>query len=374
VTFVVHVGETIQWDLLLNVLGLAFLFVMYAIALFGFRIFDPIPLARQTVLAQMREGMLVLDPLGRVASLNPAAESILRTPAARARGKTLVELLPAFPDLSARLVEAGASPLDISLGTGPDARIYAPRLSLLQDYRGLLIGRLLTLRDVTEQRQAQAQLVEQQRALATLQERERLGRELHDDLAQVLGYVKMKAQIAREALAEEEKTAVDRHLAQLLAAAQEAHADVRDYVLGFGTDPPAGDGFLSSLRAYLRRFGENYEIETDLTVSPEITDRALEPVAQVQLLRIIQEALTNTRKHAAARRAHVSLSAENGLARIVIEDDGRGFDPRQAAEGTGQTYGLRFMRERAADVGGSVEIDSAPGRGTRVTVEVPVKN
>ena len=362
---------------------------MYAVALFGFRIFDPIPLARQMVIEQLHAGMLVLDPGGRVASLNPAAERILGAPASRARGQPVRELLPAYAD--GQLADTEETEIEFSLpeghplertpGTlrdsveaGQAVRHYTLAISLLKDWRGLAVGRLLLLRDVTEQKRAQAQLVEQQRALAMLHERERLGRELHDNLGQVLGYVKIKMQTIREALAEEEKTEVDRHLTQLEAVVQEAHTDVRDYLLGLDTHPPAETAFFSALRDYLRRFGEAYLIETDLRVSPEMTGCALGPIAQVQLLRIIQEALTNTRKHAAARRVCVSASAANGRARIVIQDDGHGFDAAQAAQGPGQHYGLGFMRERAAEVGGSVEIDSAPSQGTRVTIEVPRKD
>ncbi len=229
----------------------------------------------------------------------------------------------------------------------------------------------LLLHDVTTQKQVQAQLLEQQRALAMLAERERLARELHDGIGQVLGYVKMQAQAARDRLAQDQKAAADSDLAQLVAVAQDAHADVREYILSARSRPVTEPGLLPALRQYLRRFGETYKIRTELILPPELTGGAFEPTVEAQLLRIIQEALTNARKHAHAQCVQVTIVLEEGGAQIVVKDDGVGFDPMLLATADGQKYGLGFMRERAEEVGGCVEIRSAPGAGTRVIICVP---
>ncbi len=381
VAFVAHVGQVIESDLPLNVLGVAFLFVMYATALFGFRIFDPIAMARQRVIEQLHSGMLVLDPQGRVISLNPGAGRILGQRPGDLKGRRMSDLLPPYPD--APLDETEQTEIELCLpeahsrkddgvGAGPAVRHYALAISSLKDWRGLEVGRLLLLRDVTAQKRAQAQILEQQRALAMLSERERLARELHDDLGQVLGYVKMQAQAARDRLAQGQAAAADLDLAQLVTVAQEAHTDVREYILGARSGTGAEAGLVPALRRYLAQFGEAYKIQAELIVSPEWTGSVLEPTVRAQVLRIVQEALTNARKHARARCVQVSLGLEEGLARIVVHDDGVGFDPTLLATADGLKYGLRFMRDRAQEVGGSVEIDSAPGQGTRVVVQVPV--
>jgi PAS domain S-box-containing protein len=344
----------------------------YFLALFRFRILSIVPVGRDSVIERMSDGMVLLDAENRVADINPAAQEVLALPRRETVGRPAARALAGFPELLGLLEQGTPAEAELKI-EGSESRYLQVHTSPLVHPRGFNLGRLIVLQDITEQKRAREQLSEQQRALATLQERERLGRELHDSLGQVLGYLKLKLHLAREALAEEEKTSVDRHLAQLEAVVQEAHTDVRDYLLGLDPKGAAETGFLSSLRDYLSRFGKTYQIETDLQVSPEISDRALDPTAQVQLRRIIQEALTNTRKHAGARRACVSLQASDGRARIIVEDDGGGFDKWQAVEGTGQHYGLGFMRERAAEVGGSVEIDSAPDRGTRVVVEMPLQ-
>jgi len=352
-------------------------YAAYAIALFGFRIFDPISAARQALIAQMRAGVLVLDPEGRVAGLNPAAERILGLPAKQAMGRPVRELLPVCP--AEPLADPAGAELELSLSdrcrdggeVGQEVRQYVLQISPLSDWRGLEVGRLLLLRDVTERRQAQAEILEQQRALAMLSERERLARELHDGIGQVLGYVKMQAQAARDCLAQDETAAADLDLAHLIAVAQDAHADVREYMLGARSATSAQPGFSGALRQYLRRFSEQYGLRTDLAAPPDWSDEVLEPTVQAQLLRIIQEALANARKHARAQAVQVSVQLPPDHAQVTVLDDGVGFDPALLTGAEGQKYGLGFMRERAQEVGGSVEIYSAPGAGTQVLICVP---
>ncbi len=264
--------------------------------------------------------------------------------------------------------------------TDRDDAEHGRRATLLSGFRlaadrpaWLSVGHVIVLYDITEVKQARERFLDQQRALATLQERERVARELHDSLGQVLGYVKMQAQAARGLLAQNQSSEADRYLAQLVAVAQDAHADVREYILGAGTGVSADADILSALTQYLRRFSENYGIATELSAPPELSAGALEPMVEVQLLRIIQEALSNVRKHAGARSVRIGLSVYDSRAEAIVQDDGAGFDPEVLETAEGQKFGLRFMRERAAEVGGSVEVHSAPGEGTQVIIGVPLR-
>lgn len=344
---------------------------MYALALFGFRMLELIPVARWTLIEQMPEGVLVLDPRGQVADLNPAAARILGVPAEEARRREALELAPALAEGKGGADDA--FPSEVALGSGEASRRYALRVSPLHHRGGFRLGSLVVLQDVTGEREAQARLVEHQRALATLQERDRVARELHDSLGQVLGYAKMQAQAARERLARGEWRQADEHLAQLAAVAQDAHADVREYILGARAGGAAEADFLPVLEDYLRRFRANYGIAATLEASPGFVGRDLEPMVGAQLLRILQEALTNVRKHARARAVRIGLSHSDGRAQAVVEDDGAGFDAARPAASDATTFGLGFMRERAQEVGGTVEVHAAPGEGTRVVITVPLQ-
>ena len=344
---------------------LAFIFTasMYALAFLRFHMFDLLPIARGTAVAQMHQGMLILDARQRVLDLNPAAEHILGVAAGRARGRDLADVLPGY----------GMEKSEISVGEAGNARHYVVRQSALRDRRGLPLGSLILLGDVTEQRRVHAELLDQRGALATLRERDRVARELHDGLGQVLGYVKMQAQSARKLLAGGHASEADACLAQLATVAQDAHGDVREYIVGARTAPTDGAGLGPSLENYTRQFVEIYGIPVRLSVSPELAGRALDQTAEAQLLRIIQEALTNVRKHAGASGVNIHLAAPDGLAEAVVEDDGVGFRPELLDTARGRRFGLLLMRERAEEVGGTMQIHSAPGQGTRVVIQVPLR-
>ena len=352
----------------LDLLGMSFEFLMYAIALFGFRIFDPIPLARRTAIEQLHSGMLVLDIQGKIVHLNPAAAAILGSPAKRLLSRSIQELLPAGFELAGDLqatVEA-----EISLGDGPEIRSYQLEASALNDWRGLAVGRLLLLHDITGQKRAQAQLVDHQRALAMLHEREQLARELHDSLGQVLGYTTFRMEATRKLIADGKLSTADDQLVQMEHIVADAHADVREYILNLRTAPTDQQPFFSALQHYLDGFLTNYGIRVDLSVDTGVEDRIFSPDAQMQLFRIIQEAFSNARKHAQTDCVQLSFEMVDGMVRIRIQDNGKGFDPTRAA-GEGH-FGLRFMRERAETLGGRLQVDSTPGQGTCVEVEVPV--
>lgn len=355
----------------LVVLAIVLSWTLYAVALFGFRILDPLGAARQTVIRQMREGMIVFDNAWRVVSVNPAAERLLAAPATRLRGQTWQAVLPGAPAPPEPL--AGGSPAGELWQ--PDeraaaARCYALDLSPLTDPRGLPAGSLLLLLDITEQRAAQAQAQTQQRTLAILRERERLARELHDNLAQVLAFVNTQGQTARRLVERGDAAAASQHLARLVEVAQEADVDLREAILGLRV-ALADQGLLPALAAYLRQYEKRTGICAELITASAISDATFDPQVEAQFLRIVQEALTNARKHGQARAVRVTVGHEATAACVRITDDGCGFAAGAAASDAGG-IGLRVMRERAEEMGGVLEVQSAPGCGTTVSVTVPL--
>jgi PAS domain S-box-containing protein len=371
--YLLQAAQLLQSDLSLSVLAVTAENSMYAIALFGFRIFDPISLARQTTIEQLKSGMLVLDPQGAIVSLNPAAAAILGAPAKSLLGCPIQDLLLASSALFGDLQASEASRAEISLEVGSETRCYQLEVSPLKDWRGLGIGRLLLLHDMTEQKRAQAQLLEQQRALAMLHEREQLARELHDSLGQAFAFVNTQGQTIRRLLSRGDIATADEYTSRLVAVAREADVDIRESILGLRV-ALSGQGFFPVLAKYLTRYEKNYAIHTELKKPDTMLDGTFEPLVEVQLLRILQEALTNIRKHAGAHRVRISFVSEAGCGRITIQDDGQGFDPQAQSDSFNEHVGLRVMRERAEEVGGHLLVDSNPGQGTRVIVEVPVNS
>ncbi|MDI3339591.1 MAG: GAF domain-containing sensor histidine kinase [Sphaerobacter sp.] len=219
-----------------------------------------------------------------------------------------------------------------------------------------------------------ARLHRRVQALAIAEERERIAREMHDSLAQVLGYVNTKAQAAQELLRAGQDERAAAQIGQLAQAARDAYADVRENILGLRTSLDRERGFLDTLRDYLQRWQDQSGVAVTLAVHPaDVTDLQLSPLAELQLLRIIQEALANVRKHAAATQATVVIDGTSRWIEVTIADNGAGFDPATIGRSDFPRFGLATMRERAQSVGGTLDIDAAPGRGTRVIARLPVE-
>ena len=349
-----------------------FAFSIYAIAMFGFHVFDPVPVARLAVLQQMNEGMLVLDLQGRIADLNPAAEKILGKPATNLRGRSVAEVIPAATDILGDPKMMVAVRSEMIIEKGNTVRYYNSNLTPLMDRRSKLVGQLLLLHDITEQKQAQVQVVEQQRVLATLQERERLARELHDGVGQVLGYVSMQTQTARRYVHEGNAEKAESLLGRLQEVAKDAHADVRESILNLRTDQTQGWSFIPALKQYLENYQANYNIHTELALSGPAKEINFSPVQGAQMLRVIQEALTNARKHGGAHNVKLVIAQASDQKVITVTDDGSGFDTLEPNRDVDNHFGLAFMRERIEQIGGALKIESRPGWGTVVTMSAPI--
>jgi signal transduction histidine kinase len=322
---------------------------------------------------RMVDGMLVLDTRHRVVDLNPAARRKLEPMLAQPLGRRMDEALQSWPELVAALTGPPLPHGTIARGAEPDAGTYAVSITPLFDPHGQHVGRLVTWHDVTGLRRQQDEVTQQRQAVATLAERDRLGKELHDGLGQTFGFLHIEAQAARDALNRGQVPLTDTYLARIISVAQEAQRDVREFLLGVRTGDALSLGFFEQLEDYLVRYRQQHAIEVEFDRPPSLTNDTIEPIVQVQLLRIIQEALANTRQHATATEARITFACEEDTVHVVIEDNGQGFDAATLREHQNGHYGLRFMRERVEEVGGTLQIETATGRGVRVSVHVPVR-
>jgi signal transduction histidine kinase len=210
-----------------------------------------------------------------------------------------------------------------------------------------------------------ARLYEEVQRAAVIEERERIARDIHDGLGQLLGYINTKAQAARELVAVGRHDAAAGQVGELAAAAQELHADLREAIVGLRTAAQMRHGLIAPLREQVQRFRERSGLPVRLEAPDGTSALSWGPAVDGELLRIVQEALTNIRRHAGAQHAWVRIRQEDGHVSIAVRDDGCGFDPRQRPGGG---LGLRSMAERAAAIDAHLLIDAAPGRGSCVKV------
>jgi PAS domain S-box-containing protein len=209
------------------------------------------------------------------------------------------------------------------------------------------------------------------RRLVEMQESERcdIARELHDRIGQNLTALSINLNIVRSQLSDESARKMESRLNDSLKLLEETMERIRDVMAEMR--PPVLDDY--GLAAVLRWYGEQFAERTGVTTElqgEELTPR-LPLAVEMTLFRITQEALTNVAKHARARQATITLEALAGGARLTIADDGVGFDlTAHHRPGARPEWGLMTMRERAEAVGGRLRVESAPGQGTRIIVEV----
>lgn len=214
-----------------------------------------------------------------------------------------------------------------------------------------------------------ARLYRQLRYLAILEERDRLAREMHDHLAQTLGYLNVRAAMTGDLFSTGRLEQAQESLQELKKATSLVYTDVREAIFNLRTSIPPQAGLFQTLRDYLADYRAYYGV--DASLESESEDPELLPEVASQLLCIVQEALTNVRKHAGASRVWIHCKGEGAQLVVTIQDDGRGFHPDLVPAAGRPSFGLLIMRERAESVGGSLELVSQPGQGTQVIVRVP---
>ncbi len=220
------------------------------------------------------------------------------------------------------------------------------------------------LEERVEQRTLQVRQLTQRLITAQEDERERIARELHDSVAQTLWFAKMEAeaQLGREARQEQPHKMVD-----LL---DHAIAEVR--TIAYGLRPPELDklGFVQAIAQCCKDFSYNSRIMLDYK-SHGVDNVRLSPAAEVNVYRVLQEALNNVQQHAKASKVRVRLLGAYPSVILRVEDDGQGFDVSGQRDEVEGRMGIRGMEERIRLVGGKMSLRSAPGQGVSIVVEAP---
>ncbi|MEE8286406.1 MAG: ATP-binding protein [Gammaproteobacteria bacterium] len=215
---------------------------------------------------------------------------------------------------------------------------------------------------------AKARLDEESRKHSLMHERNSLAHELHDSLAQTLAGIGFQVRILAETLGDGEAPAAQREVVRIQNSLDEAHTELRELISNFRS-PADAMGVVPALEELTERFRKESGIATYLQI--ECPDLQLSPVSELQVLRIVREALNNVRKHSHAQTVRVLVRCESGgTYRILVEDDGVGISIGQPAidANPGEHLGLSIMHERARRISGDLRIESEPGEGTRISL------
>ena len=198
-------------------------------------------------------------------------------------------------------------------------------------------------------------------------ERLRIARDLHDGPAQVLADLVLRAEIL-DKIAESNPDGLRQELAEFKNSVRNVVADMRKFMFDLRPDSLDDLGLVATMRRYTNSFGDRTGVTCRFNMTGE--DRRLPPSLEETLFRIMQEALTNVQRHAAAKTVEVTLNVTGEHATARVRDDGSGFDPAHYQEPVGRRkLGVLGMTERAAALGGRLEVSSQPGRGTEIRAE-----
>lgn len=335
---------------------------------YRWRIYSILPLALDTVTRTMADGLLVADEKGFIVGMNLTARELFKNSEIMI-DDTLEKLFTAWSALGGLDNHPGARHIEMEREfSGVRRHFRVEMIPLVMDGKNFL-GKAFVLKDITLQKQNQAKMVEQQMALAILTERDRFGRDLHDTLGQFPGYIKTQAQAVRLLMEKQRFAEVFSQLDRLIQAADAAFDDARESIAGLKLVNKDWD-FFDSLRAWLNRFQEISGIIVDYRGPDKMPERWIVSEAEVHLLRIVQEALTNVRKHANAGRVEIDTACAGDTLIVEIADNGCGFGD---GPDTSTGFGLGIIQERVTEVGGTCNIESTPGRGTRIEVRVPLR-
>ncbi|MFC7060259.1 ATP-binding protein [Halobacillus seohaensis] len=224
-----------------------------------------------------------------------------------------------------------------------------------------------------------SQLYQKLKGVTIIEERERLAREMHDGLAQDIGSISMKLQVLKSLILSNKGKSIDSVKLQKLAnelesLTNEAYHEIRHHLFNLRTPFQMQQSFNESLANYVGIFERQTGIKINLLLDDSFTNdnHNLSQDAKVHLIRIIQEALSNVKKHANATKITLKAAQlRDGGLEIKVDDNGNGFNYENAEGHQGHYYGLEIMKERANLFGGGLHIDTKRGEGTRITLSIP---
>ncbi len=205
---------------------------------------------------------------------------------------------------------------------------------------------------------------------AIIEERRRIAREIHDGVAQSLSYLNLKTKLVSDSVSSQNTVQALTELGEIRKVVQDTYEDIRESIDQLSSEIRSLP-IIPALANYIREFSNNNGIKVQFDVPRAFPE--LSPVAELQLLRITQEALTNVRRHAQATEVGVKLENTRQTVEIIVKDNGQGFTLSDLEKSPPGYLGLNIIRERAEGLGGAVTIDTAPGEGTEVKISLPIE-
>lgn len=338
-------------------------------AIFRYKLFNLVPVIRASVMETMDTGIMVLDLQDRILDINPAFIKMIEMSKVKYYEERVEDLFSSLPEFIEACKNHGMLQLEFTI----NQKVYDTLFSPLKDEKGNPIGRLAVIHDITEKKQSQQEFLRQQWMLAGVKERERMARDMHDNLGQLLGFINLQAQGIRQELINSEVDIVSDKLDKLIEVTQMAHKEIRNYIADARTTVNSEQDFITEFQKIIDLLKAQSILNISLDIPHKLAGEELKPYQWINILNIIKEALNNIQKHAQAKNVKISIRTEGKQMIVVIDDDGKGFDVLHKGNNIKAGFGLGIMNERAREINGKISIESVNGRGTRVILNVPLE-
>ncbi len=346
--------------------------IIAAVGLFRYQLFAVIPVARDVAVDNFNIGMIVIDNNGIVVDANILAQEQLEKEKKAIIGLPLQEAMSVFGDVSEALWQGKNMEYKVFSKQKGSECYYEVQLLPIYNKLNTRTGSVILIRDVTEIRNAQLHILEQSRQLTISEERERLSRDLHDNLGQVMGFLNVQAQGIRNELKKAHVDIASDKVSELIEATQAAHRDIREYIQQSRFSALIEKDFGGALVREVEQFEKQTGISVILDISPKDTPETLYLNIKINILFILKEALNNIRKHSEAENVQISFTASEKELHLKVKDDGKGFDCLTVNKEESRKYGLAIMQERAEEIGAQLQIESVPGKGCTIILCLPL--
>ncbi len=322
---------------------------------------DLMPIARDLVVESMEDLMLVVDRQRRLIDVNPAARTRLFQATSSIIGISLNELLPDQSDLIEKVIKNNSPHQEIEIYLDNKQQAFEITISpISHPFRGDA-GWLVLLRDITVRKQTEQAFYKQVQHVAVLEERQRLARELHDSVSQTLFAARMLAELLPRAIDKKPEKVMDYaiNIQQLINGTT---AEMRLVLLELYPDALMDTDLGTVIKHLCDAFMGSTSILVDFFATSQIH---LDNDAQLAFYRIAQEALQNISKHTAATSVTVNLTKNNNIVKLLIQDNGMGFDTNHTPS---DHFGLKNMHDRAESIKANLDIHSEINCGTTITL------
>ncbi len=364
ILYILALSPVKRFDVTPVLFGVSALVVFWGIL--KHKLLNIMPFARDLLVERMSSGVIVLDKDNRIVDINHAALTMFHLEKTEMIGANISEISVIAENLLPdEMVEQQTM---LTYHNKDKEYVYEIKTHPFKGKRGKKVGTLYIISDITGQQKNLQKIIQQQKALSVMRERERLGRELHDGLGQMFGYYNTQAQAIKEYMIQGKYQIAMKQLEDLICISRDVHSSIREYILEMRGISPRNRSFSAMLKQYVTIFSEKFGILVTISFDDHLPANFPEDAKAIHLLRIIQEALNNVKKHAGECTVNISFKRKKGFIQMSISDTGIGFDTNKQ-NGIHQ-YGLAIMRERAAEIGAAIDIYSKKGAGTEIILKI----